>query len=171
VREFETGYCIVPLGAFNDQTKVLQTRILGWLICRFGSGKMPEPGELELLSAWVATGRSRRTLGGAIFARRKDHLLIGREPARVEQAPVTIPESGLVLWDHRFEVHAEPGSRVIPLLCAGSFPRSKKMPGFVQAALPAIVREGAPIAVPHLGLGSGAEAAFVQPKALTARLR
>ncbi|MBC8037760.1 MAG: tRNA lysidine(34) synthetase TilS, partial [Rhizobiales bacterium] len=74
VQEFETGHCTIPLEPFAGQTAALQTRILGRLISRFGAGKMPEPGELELLSAWIATGGSRRTLGGAILARRKDHL-------------------------------------------------------------------------------------------------
>ena len=163
VQEFETGHCAIPLGAFADQTEVLQTRILGWLIRRFGSGKMPEPGELELLSAWVATSGSRRTLGGAIIARRKDHLLIGREPGRIDQSPMTVPNTGIVLWDNRFEVHAEAGNHVIPVLCAGSLPRREDIPSFVQAGLPAIISGGDAVSVPHLGVGSGAKAAF-QPR-------
>lgn len=160
VVEHETAHCIVPLDPFVGQTRTLQTRILGWLISRHGSGKMPEPGELELLAAWVVTGGSRRTLGGAIIARRKHHLLIGREPGRIDPTPVPVPRSGVVLWDGRFEVRAEAGSRIIPVSCAGPLPRRRDIPGFVQAGLPAILREGETVIVPHLAVGCGAEAVF-----------
>lgn len=160
VQEFDTGHCIVPLAAFAQQTEELKARILGWVVSRFGSGKMPEPAELELLTAWVDVGGSRRTLGGAIIARRRDHLLIGREPNRIDPAPLTVPSTGLVLWDKRFEIQTEAGNRVIPVLCAGSLRRDKKLPWFVQAGLPAIVGKGETLSVPHLGVGSGAEARF-----------
>lgn len=170
VQEFETGHCVVPLEAFIAQTKVLQARILGCLICRFGSGKMPEPRELDLLSAWVEGAGTRRTLGGAIIARRKDYLLIGREPARIDATPVPVPPIGVMLWDGRFEVHSEPGNRVIPALCAGHLHRCKKIPWFVQAGLPAIVRGKEILGVPLLGMGFGAKAVFRPRLALTSRL-
>ncbi len=160
VQEFGTGHCVVPLEAFADQTEELKPRILGWLIGRFGSGKMPEPGELQLLAAWVDVGGSRRTLGGAIIARRKDHLLIGREPRRIDPTPVTVPAEGRVLWDGRFEVRSLAGNHVIPVLCAKPLPRCKNLPWFVQAGLPAIMQGSETIAVPHLGYGSGAAAVF-----------
>ncbi len=163
VQEFETGHCVVPLEAFAHQTGTLQSRILGALIRRFGSGKTPEPRELESLSVWVATNGSRRTLGGAIIARLKDHLLIGREPGRIDQTPMAIPKAGVMLWDGRFEVHASAGSHVIPVLCAGILSRCKKIPWFVKSSLPAVVRGSETISVPHLGMGSGA-AAYFRPR-------
>ncbi len=163
VQEFDTGHCVVPLGAFADQTEELKVRILGWLIRRFGSGKIPEPAELELLTAWADAGGARRTLGGAIIARRKDHLLIGREPSRIDPTPVSVPSSGSVLWDGRFQIQSETGNRVIPVLCAGSLRRNKNLPWFVQAGLPAIVGKDETLSVPHLGVGSGAKAIY-QPR-------
>ncbi len=160
VQEFDTGHCVVPLEAFADQTEELKSRILGRLISRFGAGKMPEPAELELLAAWVDAGGSRRTLGGAIIARRKDHVLIGREPRRIDPAPLAVPPSGIVVWDRRFDVRAEPGSSIVPVVCAGLLPRRKNIPWFVQAGLPAIMGEDRSVSVPHLGIGSGAEAVF-----------
>ena len=163
VEVFETGYCEVPLEAFIDQTETLKTRILGWLIARLGAGTMPEPGELELLAAWVDVGGSRRTLGGALIGRRKDHLIIGREPGRIAKQVFTISESGLGVWDHRFEVRAAPGSRVTALCDtegAKTLPRAKSLPAFVQQALPAITLPGGALCVPHLAVGSGATAMF-----------
>ena len=160
VQEFETGHCVIPLKAFTEQTEALKSRILGLLLSRYGSGKMPDPGELKLLSAWVATKGSRRTLGGAIIALRKDHLLIGREPRRIDPTPVAVPPAGVVLWDGRFEVRANAGSHVIPVLCVNTLPRYKNLPWFVQAGLPAITRGNEMISVPHLNMGSGPEAVF-----------
>ena len=163
VQEFDTGHCVIPLEAFADQTEALKTRILGWLISRFGSGKMPEPAELELLAAWVDVGSGRRTLGGALIARRKTHLLIGREPCRIDPYPLIVPPSGEVLWDGRFAVLTHPGNRIIPVLCAGSLPRQKSLPWFVQAGLPAIIGESEIVSVPHLGIGSNVKAVFRPP--------
>ena len=161
VRQFDTGHCIIPLSAFLDQTAAVQTRILGGLISRYGSGKIPEPSELESMAAWAATGGNRRTLGGAIVARRKNHLLIGREPGRINPAAVPVPKSGVVLWDDRFEIHAEAGSSVIPVAYAGFLGRRRDIPSFVQQALPAIIQGGKSIFAPHLAPASGCTAVFL----------
>ena len=135
----ETGYCRLAAGTFGEETALLRTRILGLLISQYGSGKMPEPAELNLLPEWIEAGTpGRRTLGGALLARRKRELLIGREPGRIDPAPVAVPASGQVVWDRRFVVAAAPGSRVFPALLAGGGARRKDLPAFVQAALPAI---------------------------------
>lgn len=161
VQEFDTGHCIIALAAFTDLTAALQTRILGGLISRYGSGKIPEPVELEVMAAWAATAGNRRTLGGAIVARRKNHLLIGREPGRINPAAVRVPETGVVLWDDRFEIHAEAGSSVIPVACAGIAGRRRDIPSFVQQALPAIIRGGKLISAPHLAPACGCTAVFL----------
>jgi tRNA(Ile)-lysidine synthase len=159
VRVFDTGYCTVPLTPYIDQAEALKTRILGWLIARLGAGTMPEPAELELLVAWVDVGGSRRTLGGALIGRRKDHLIIGREPGRIGGEALVVPESGEGLWDHRFEIRSAPGSRV-RALGTGALPRVKSLPAFVQNALPAVEMPDGSLCVPHLGVGEGATARF-----------
>lgn len=159
VRMFDAGYCLVPLAPFTDQTKALKPRILGMLIGLMGGGTGTDPAELELLTAWVDVGGSRRTLGGALIGRRKDHLIIGREPGRIAGEAFTLPESGHGLWDHRFEVRAAPGSRVAAL-GASTLPRAKALPAFVQHSLPAITLPDGALCVPHLGVGTGATAMF-----------
>ncbi len=151
----DTGHCTVPLAPFLDQTEALRPRILGWLISRHGAGKIPEPAELELLCNWIYKPGTRRTLGGAIIARRKDHLLIGREPGRIDRATVVVPAGGRVIWDGRFEIEGPPGCEVIAAGTLGNLPRRADIPAFVQASLPAVLSLGKIQSVPHLGLGSG----------------
>ncbi len=157
----DTGYCSVPLDAYSGQTLGLQVRILGWLISCFGAGKTPEPAELGHLAAWLSIGEvGRRTLGGALIARRQKVLLIGREAGRIDETRVLVPPAGKLLWDGRFEVRAEAGTHVVPVRCLEGLPRRRDIPAFVQNGLPAVVGAGGVVAVPHLGVGSGAEAEF-----------
>ena len=149
VIEHESGFCTVPVQAFADQTPLLQARILGWLTSRYGGGKMPEPAELELLAAWFALGRNgRRTLGGAIIARRTREMLIGREPGRIDPAPVIVPASGKLMWDKRFEISAAPGSPIVPAFLAAKLAPPTNLPAFVRDSLPAIL----PWASPQTGI-------------------
>jgi tRNA(Ile)-lysidine synthase len=155
VQPYETGYCQVPLDLFSAEPEVLKTRILGWLISRYGAGQTPEPHELQLL---VAGFETKRTLGGAIIAPRKTHFLVGREPGRIDQTPIEVPPSGEVTWDHRFEVRAPPGSLVMAAGQVPDLPRNPALPRFVQESLPAIRLPDLALVVPNLGIGAGAEA-------------
>lgn len=163
VKSFATGHGELRRSAFAEQNGVLQSRILAQLIRRYGSGTIPEPSELEHLTGKIALGSGRWTLGGAIIAGRRDSLLIGREPGRIAAEAVAIPAAGQILWDGRFLVRAEPGSRVLPAFCAQKTPRDKAIPAFVQSALPAVILAGSGLCMPHLGIGAGAEATF-QPR-------
>ena len=160
VATHEAGYCTLPLASFGSRSAELKMRILGLIVRRYGSGTMPEPHELELLAAWTAAGGSRRTLGGAIIVRRKASLLVGREPGRIDARPVTVPAEGEIVWDRRFAVTAPAGAAVIPTQELSDIPRCRDIPAFVQLGLPAVTLGGQLLAVPHLGVGSGATARF-----------
>ena len=161
VEDHDTGYCHVDREAFADQTELLKTRILGLLISRYGAGAMPEPGQLDLLSAWLASpGLGRRTLGGAVVARRSRTLLIGREAGRIDAAPAAVPASGELLWDGRFQVKAPPGSVVRPAVAAGKFSRCGELPAFVQASLPAVTGVEGGTILPSLKPGDAVSARF-----------
>lgn len=139
VAGFATGYCTMPAAAYDGRTEGLKTRILGLLIGRFGGGKLPEPAELGLLCGWLSLEQQgRRTLGGAIIVRRKREILIGREPGRIDPQPVTVPTSGTLVWDGRFDITAAPGSQVRPAGWIGPQPRRDGLPAFVQASLPVL---------------------------------
>jgi hypothetical protein len=157
----EAGYCTFPLAPFTGQTNELKTRILGLIVSTYGSGKMPEPHELELLAAWADSGGSRRTLGGAMIARRKASLLAGREPGRIDAKAVAVPPGGKIVWDGRFVVIAPAGTAVVPARDLHDLPRRKDIPAFVQQGLPAVTQGGRLLAVPQLGLGTGASARFL----------
>ncbi|HLF22103.1 MAG TPA: tRNA lysidine(34) synthetase TilS [Aestuariivirga sp.] len=159
----EAGYCTIPLAPFTDQTEELKMRILALIVSRHGSGKMPEPHELELLAAWTDSGGSRRTLGGAIVVRRKASLLVGREPGRIDATPVTVPAGGEIVWDGRFAITAPAGAAVIPSRDLPDIPRCRDIPAFVQQGLPAVTQGGRVLAVPQLGLGAGVSARFLPP--------
>jgi tRNA(Ile)-lysidine synthase len=159
IKGFDEGYCLVPLADFQTQPDAIRSRILGRLVAAYGSGQGAEPAELALLSAWAGGVGSRRTLGGALIGRRRDHLIIGREPGRIGGESLIVRDGGIGLWDHRFEVRAAPGSR-ITALGTGRLNRVKSLPAFVQNALPAVELPDGSLCVPHLGVGEGATARF-----------
>jgi tRNA(Ile)-lysidine synthase len=161
VRVHEAGYCTLPLAPFTGQTRELKMRILGLIVSTYGSGRMPEPRELQLLAAWVESGGSRRTLGGAMIVRRKASLLAGREPGRIDATPVAVPSGGEIVWDGRFAVIASGGAVVVPVRDLHYLPRRRDIPAFVQQGLPAVTRDGRLLAVPQLGVGRGASARFL----------
>ncbi len=161
VRVHEAGYCTLPLAPFTGQTNELKMRILGLIVSTYGSGKMPEPHELELLAAWADSGSSRRTLGGAMIVRRKAILLAGREPGRIDATPVAVPPGGEIVWDGRFAVVAPGGAVVVPVRDLHDLPRCRDIPAFVQQGLPAVTKDGKLLAVPQLGLGTGASTQFL----------
>jgi hypothetical protein len=114
-------------------------QVLGKLLAGFGGCARPERAELVRLWAWLGEdGASRRSLGGCLVARRTAEILIGREPARIAATPAVLPAGGQVVWDRRFRVRGQAGSRVIARGPAGGR-RSEGLPAFVSAALPLIL--------------------------------
>jgi hypothetical protein len=105
---------------------------------------------------------SRRTLGGAVLARRQASVLIGREWARISPVPVIVPDAGEVLWDGRFLVRAPANSQIVPVGSLKAVARREDIPSFVQQSLPAVLLGDGGVAIPHLGLGSGVSAKFMR---------
>jgi tRNA(Ile)-lysidine synthase len=160
---FPEGYGTVPRTAFCALEVELQRRVLQQLIQNFGAGNRVDPGELDHISRWIAGGGlSRRTLGGAVIASRKEVLVVGREAGRISPTPVLVSDSGEVLWDRRFSVLAPPQSQIVPAVISKGFARRKDIPSFVQGSLPAVLLGNGTIAVPHLGVGHGASAKFMR---------
>jgi tRNA(Ile)-lysidine synthase len=115
--EHESGCCMVPLAAFRALSGELRQRVLARIVGHYGGeSPAPAPAELRRLAAWAAGegGPLRRTLGGIVAGRRKHGFWVAREPGRLAAAPVTVPETGRLLWDARFVIVAAPGSTVTP---------------------------------------------------------
>jgi tRNA(Ile)-lysidine synthase len=165
VEQRPEGFVLVEHGAFLKLDEEIAITVLETLLERLGGGE--EPPRLmavEALHQWLTRGESRvRTLAGCRIARRKRHLLIGREAGRISQAPVSVSAGQSVLWDNRFEVSVHGTSEpcaIVPVR-ALKVGRHPDIPAFVQESLPAIMAKGGIAAVPFLGiLGKSAPPGF-----------
>ena len=160
VKSNSFGFGEVQAGPLLALPPAVRDRVLAGLVGRYGGGGRAEPSEISRLASALASGLCRRTLAGAMILRRKDVIVVGREAGRIARTPVAIPASGLLLWDRRFAIEGAPGAEVVAAGCLPDVPRNGAIPAFVQAGLPAVMAAGGLLAIPHLGIGSGARAAF-----------
>lgn len=123
------------------------------LIALLGLTGKRSPPELEHrrnLLAWLASEYlGRRTLGGAIFVKRKTMLALAREDGRIDPTEVLIPASGQVVWDGRFRIEGPAGTLLQPLGAWGDLPH-KAVPQFLRLGLPAAMIGGNLAFVPYL---------------------
>jgi tRNA(Ile)-lysidine synthase len=150
------GFAMVELAAFRRLDDEIAIAVVERLLGRLGGGdEPPRLMALEALQAWLGRGEGRvRTLAGCRIARRKSHLLIGREAGRISAQPVTISAGQSILWDNRFTVSITGSDRpcaIVPVR-ALKLARQGDTPAFVQEALPAILADGQIAAVPMLGI-------------------
>lgn len=133
---------VLPLDALCRQGRDVRLAVLRRAVQLAGGGAAPDPGELARLDGWMlAGGVPRRTLAGALVARRAGALWVVREAGRIAPDPVAVPASGHVLWDGRLHLHAAAGSQVVAQGPPGGtlrVPRQAGLPRFVQAALPCL---------------------------------
>ncbi len=159
-----TGFLTLDHSAFASLPEGVADFVVQSML-RLCAPAMPkaERAERMVLAEWIRKGRmSRRTLGGAIFVNRKAVLVVGREPGRISGLPVKIPQSGVAIWDERFEISAAPGCEILPVSALGELPRRKDIPAFVQSGLPALRKDGQIAAIPHLNVGSGVSVKFLR---------
>ena len=116
------------------------------------TGKRPAPEREHRLNMidWLASDHlGRRTLGGAVFVKRKAGLFLAREAGRIDPMPVTIPAEGRVIWDGRFVIEGPSEAQVQPLDAFGDLPK-KDMPQFLRLGLPAAMIDRKLAFVPQL---------------------
>jgi tRNA(Ile)-lysidine synthase len=105
----------------------------------------PFEREIISLAGWLLlNGRGdglRRTLGGCLFAKRKDWILVVREWARIAEQAQFIPESGELVWDGRFNLKGPPGDRVEPAGRLQRLVRPEGVPSYVFRGLPAVLSQ------------------------------
>lgn len=96
-----------------------------------------ERAEFFRLAEWLAgDGTGRRTLSGLVFQKRRNDILVGREPGRIP--PVWQEICGRLIWDGRFAVTAPAGSRVGPALLAPDIARLPDVPFWLHHGLPVV---------------------------------
>lgn len=133
------GYCSLPRTGFLTLPPELRIRVLARVIGHYGGGTSPERDELLRLSQAMATASSRWTLGGAVIWARKDRFLIGREAARIAAGPVSVPQSGEVLWDRRYRVSAPAGTAILPALRVPAYHSTSAAPPVFRQSEPAVI--------------------------------
>ena len=115
-----------------------------------GGRAPPEREHRQNLLDWLSSDAlGRRTLGGAVFVKRKTVLLVAREAGRIPDTSIAIPAVGQVLWDGRFNVTGPEGAHIQPLRAWGDVPH-KDLPQCLRLGLPAAMIDGNLAFVPHL---------------------
>ena len=164
----ETGMLSLPLDRFQVQDGEVKDEVLGLVLRGCGLGLLPDLKKRQALLGWFADSKSkRRTLGGAVFAKRGGQVLIGREPGRISDDFVIIPFSGEVIWDKRFLVKGAVGAQVRASRHFDQIPRRRDIPAFIDAGLPVICSENAIIASPFHRIGIEVDCEFIGLKHVT----
>lgn len=150
------GYLTLPRAALskldcNDFDLVI-LRLID--LCGRSKRKVERAERLHLQNWLREPETGRRTLGGALFAKRGEVLVVGREPGRISKFPEVIGASGMLTWDGRFYIKGPIGAQVVPLRDIKNVARSKDIPAFVQAGLPVVVQNDQIWSIPHLGIGN-----------------
>jgi tRNA(Ile)-lysidine synthase len=129
----------LPRGSFLRENPDVQTDILSWVIAAAGGGDRPERSAVAAVRDWIIQGHeSRRSVGGAIVSARRMAIEVMREPGRLRDRPVAVPESGRVLFDGRFEVTAPAGAQVSPVGLKPLLRRPRQVPALAFSALPMV---------------------------------
>jgi tRNA(Ile)-lysidine synthase len=163
IQRHELGFVSLPHSLFDQLQTEVKDEILLEVLSLVGIGGQPELLERRNLLAWLADdGGSRRALGGLLFAKRKREMLVGREPGRISDRPVMIPEVGEIVWDDRFRVTGPVGAQIVATGSIAGVPRQHDIPAFIQAGLPAVLMADGGICVPSLSFGAGATCKYMR---------
>ena len=103
--EFETkGFTKLPT-TIQDEALIRIIEMIG--------GKTPELAKRQALLNWIESPTAtRRSLGGVIFALRKNSVCAGREPSRILANTIELSPTKSSLWDNRFLVIGPKGSTI-----------------------------------------------------------
>ncbi len=134
----DAGYVELVRGRFTGLdihvAELVIQSVLGAVV-----GKIAESRNILAMHDWLLRGEgSRRTLGGAIFQQRRATILVMREAGRIREQVVSMPASGRVIWDRRFEVVGPVGLEVLSAQCLDAKFRIPGVPRAAFDALPAV---------------------------------
>jgi tRNA(Ile)-lysidine synthase len=160
----ETGYLTVNRKAFDLLDDGLgEAAVKRMIDCCGTHPRKTEREEHFALLHWLhGEGQGRRCLGGAVFVKRREVVLVGREVGRIAGVGVSVAQGEDVVWDDRFVLNVPPNAQVLPIGHIAGLKRRQDLPAFVQAGLPAVVKDGKLWSVPHLGIGQKLPVKFLR---------
>lgn len=158
----DTGLLTFAFSQLQLLDSEVKDEVVGLLLKVCGIELLPDLKKRQALLGWLSNDTStRRTLGGAVFAKRGDCVLVGREPGRILDDVVIIPSSGEVIWDRRYLVKGPAGAQLRAARHFAQIPRRRDIPAFIDAGLPAICFENEVLAAPFHGIGVGVACEFI----------
>ena len=135
---------------------MLRQALLRRVLTVVGGGIFPpSPAAVARLDGW--DGR-RRSLAGCLLERRGPHLVVVREPARIDNEGVAWMGEGALDWDHRWRLAAERPIATVLVRGLGRHAaalRPARVPAVVAAGLPALWRGRGTARLSATGLGGG----------------
>ena len=151
---------------------LILARTLAWVMRTVaGRDYAPRQVSLDPLARWMRPGaQGARTLHGCVVAAHRGGFLVCREPRNLPVSPLISGTSAA--WDGRFLVALEGGNPAVrytvePLGARGwqaiRKPTRHVVPYRAAQSAPALVAEGAVLAVPHLGVETPGVAFSVSP--------
>ena len=158
----ETSLLKIPVDQFSVLASDVKDEVLGLVFRCLGLAFLPDLQKRLALLDWLMTGKTnRRTLGGAVFAKRTTEVLVGREPGRISSEIFIIPESGELLWDGRFLLKGPIGAQVRAAGHFSQIPRRRDTPAFIDAGLPVVCAGNVVLAAPFHGIGAGVVCEYI----------
>ena len=140
--EFEADGFTRLSSAIQDEALIRIIEMLG--------GKAPELAKRQALLSWIETPvATRRSLGGVIFALRKNLVLVGREVSRISETTIELSPTKSLLWDNRFLARGPKGSTITFKAKVKALKRIKNLPAFVDQGLPVIMAGDNVLATPQ----------------------
>jgi tRNA(Ile)-lysidine synthase len=133
----EAGELRLPLAAVSALSVEERLYLCRFLVAALRVEVAAERAELLRLAEWLGGGSpGRRTLNGLVFQKRRDNIVIGREPGRI--LPQWQRIEGQMVWDQRFLLSAPEGARIGPALLAPEIARLPEVPFWLHQGLPVV---------------------------------
>jgi tRNA(Ile)-lysidine synthase len=157
------GWAEADHAAFAVDEEIALRLLARLLMVVSGKTYGPRLERLESLLGTIRAHGASRSLGGCLVDARRRRVRILREPAAVS-APVAVRSGEAVLWDRRFRIVVDgPGGAAARIAALGVDGRvalaeyGVTLPAAVCETVPALVDDGAILAVPHLGYKRASE--------------
>ncbi len=167
VSAYPAGYCRFDLGLIASASEDVGLRTIARIVTCVGARQYgPRRERLERLYRDLRDDglRRPRTLAGCVIARRRDGILVAREPGAVAPELDLIPGVETV-WDGRFRIRMKPLRHVKRRITISALSRdgwaglTAIRPEFRKTAIPPLARPSLPafcdrdglLAAPHLG--------------------